>query len=183
MNFGYFFLADELLLYTKWFFSLSTYVRMSLARKTWNPKNDNRYRGYYPTIPGVVDYKEAIEFGQELPPDDPDILTDTVLYDESNVWLPESLPGAIEFKEFVLAYYQSMSNLALELSHLRAIGIGKEENYFDELFLNKPLSTLRLMQYPVRQGPIPEAAQKDGVVLVSGAYRYSFCYFPQHILQ
>ena len=99
---------------------------MSLARKTWNPKNDNRYRGYYPTIPGVVDYKEAIEFGQELPPDDPDILTDTVLY-ESNVWLPESLPGAIEF---VLAYYQSMSNLALEIFHLCAIGIGKEEKHF-----------------------------------------------------
>ena len=137
---------------------------MSLARNAWNPKNSNRYRGYYPTIPGVTCHKEGIEFVQELPPDDPDVLSDNYAY-EPNMWPPESLPGAVEFKRFVLSYHQSMTEVGLEITRLLAIGLGREENYFDELFLNKPLSTLRLMHYSVRQGPIPEAVQKDGVVL------------------
>ena len=137
---------------------------MSLARNAWNPKNSNRYRGYYPTVPGVTCHKEGIEFVQELPPDDPDVLSDNYAY-EPNMWPPESLPGAVEFKRFVLSYHQSMTEVGLEITRLLAIGLGREEDYFDELFLNKPLSTLRLMHYPVRQGPIPEAAKKDGVVL------------------
>ena len=51
----------------------------------------------------------------------------------------------------------------LVVARLLALGIGKEENYFDELFLNKPLSTLRFMHYPVREEPV---LQKDGVVLI-----------------
>ena len=157
-------LSDELLKYTKWFYSLSKDVRMTLARKNWNPQNPNGYRGYYPTVPGVTCFKEGIEFGQERPPDDPDILSDNYMY-EANVWPPLSLPGASEFKKFILSYYQSMTEMGLEITHLLAIGLGKEENYFDELFLRKPLSTLRLMHYPVREEPISEAAKRDGLVL------------------
>lgn len=137
---------------------------MSLARKTWNPLSANTYRGYYPPISGVTCYKEGIEFGQELPADDPDVLSDNYMY-EPNSWPPENLPGAVQFKQFVLSYYQSMTDLGTEITHLLAIGLGKEEDFFDRLFLNKPLSTLRFMHYPVREGPIPEAAKKDGVVL------------------
>ena len=157
-------LADELLKYTKWFYSLSTEVRMSLARKAWNPNSSNSYRGYYPAVPGVTCFKEGIEFIQELPPDDPDLLSSNVMY-EANVWPPASLPGAVEFKQFAMSYHQSMRELGLEITRLLALGLGKEENYFDELFINKPLSTLRFMHYPVREGPIPDAAKKDGVVL------------------
>lgn len=137
---------------------------MSLARKHWNPLSTNSYRGYYPTIPGVTDFKEGIEFGQELPPDDPDILSDNYMY-ESNAWPPETLPGAVEFKRFVLSYYQLMNKLGLEIIHLVAIGLGEEEDHYDKLFLNKPLSTLRLLHYPIRQEPVPEAARKDDLVL------------------
>ena len=136
---------------------------MSLARRDWNPENSNRYRGYCPVIPGVTDCKENIEFSQDLSPDDPYLLSNEVLY-EPNVWLPDSIPGAPDFKEFVLSYYQCMSDLVFKISHLLAVGLGKEENYFDGLF-EKSLSTLRLMHYPIREGPIPEAAKKDGHVL------------------
>ena len=156
--------TDELLRYTKWFFSLSSDVRMSLARHTWNSKNSNKYRGYYPTIPGVTCYKEAIEFSQELPADDPDILSDNYAY-EPNMWPPFSLPGAEKFKEYCISYYQSMTEVAWKIVQLLAIGLEKEEHYFDDLFLHKPMSTLRLMHYPVRPGPIPEAAKKDDIVL------------------
>lgn len=137
---------------------------MSLARNAWNPATTNRYRGYYPTIPGVTCYKEAIDFSQELPPDDPDLLSDNYAY-EPNVWPPLAVPGAAEFKGYLLSYYQSMNTLMLDIVHLLAIGLGREETYFDELFLQKPLCSLRLMHYPVRPEPIPEAAKKDGLVL------------------
>ena len=137
---------------------------MSLARKAWNPSSKNHYRGYYPVTPNVTCHKEGIEFAQELPPDDPDLLSDIVMY-EPNVWPPESEAGAAEFKQFMLAYYQSMSELGLEVARLLAIGIGREEHYFDELFLNKPLTVLRLMHYPPRRGPIPDSAMKDGLTL------------------
>ena len=137
---------------------------MSLARKAWNPSSKNHYRGYYPVIPNDTCHKEAIEFAQDLPEDDPDQLSGNVMY-EPNMWPPESEAGAAEFKQFMLAYYQSMSELGLEVVRLLAIGIGREEHYFDKLFLNKPLSTLRLMHYPPRHGPVPDSAMKDGLTL------------------
>ena len=81
------------------------------------------------------------------------------------MWPPLTIPGAAEFKKYLLSYYHSLSNLTLEIVHLLAMGLGKKETYFDELFLHKPVSTLRLMHYPVRPQPIPEAAKKDDVVL------------------
>ena len=58
-----------------------------------------------------------------------------------------------------------MTEVALEITRMLATGLGKEESYFDELSLHKPLSTLRLMHYPLRPQPIPPAARKDGLVL------------------
>ena len=58
-----------------------------------------------------------------------------------------------------------MFELGLEVTRLLAIGIGKEESYFDQLFLDKSVSTLRLMHYLLRSGPVPDAAIKDGQVL------------------
>ena len=156
--------TDELLKYTKWLFSLPNEVLMSLARKHWNPQNVNSYRGYYPPDDGFACYKEGIEFAEELPADDPDILSDNYMY-EANVWPAENIQGAVEFKDYMLSYYKSMKELGLEITRLLAIGLGKEEHYFDDLFLNKPLSSLRLMHYPERPGETPEAAKKDGVVL------------------
>ena len=92
---------------------------MSLARREWNPKNSNRYHGYCPVIPGVADYKENVEFSLDLPQDDPCVLSN-VFY-EPNVWLPDSVSGAADFKEFVLKYYQSMSDLLLKVAHRRRI--------------------------------------------------------------
>ena len=158
------FSADTLLHYTKWFFSLPSEVRMSLARKAWNPKSSNHYRGYYPVTAGMTCHKEGMSIAQDLPPDDADILSENIMY-EPNAWPPETLPGAVDFKKFMQSYHNSMMKVTLKISHLIAIGLGKEENYFDKLFVTKPLSTLRLMHYPPRDGRIPEVAIKDGVTL------------------
>ena len=159
------FLADELLMHTKWFFSLPEQVRMSLARRAWNPCNCNVYRGYCPVIPGAVDCKEMIEFAQELPEDDVQQVKDIVFY-EPNVWPPDTIEKASEFRKFVMGYYKNMSNLLIQISHLLALGLGKEESYFDSLFLHKPMSTLRLIYFPLRPGPAPDSAKTDGQTLM-----------------
>ena len=136
---------------------------MSLARREWNPENSNRYRGYCPVIPGVIDCKEQVDFSRDLPPDDPCLLSNETCY-EPNVWPPDSVSGAGDFKDFILSFYQRMSDLVFKVSHLLAVGLGKEEKYFDDLFEN-PLSTLRLIHYPLCKEPPPESGKKDGYTL------------------
>ena len=137
---------------------------MSLARRAWNPKSKNCYRGYYPVTPNVTCYKEGLSLAKELPVDDPLRISGNVMY-EPNQWPPESEPGAVAFRQFMVAYFDCMFELGLEVTRLLAIGIGKEESYFDQLFLDKSVSTLRLMHYPLRSRPVPDAAIKDGQVL------------------
>ena len=136
---------------------LSPAIRGTLATRTATEA--------IPTIPGVTCHKEGIGFCEELPADDPDILSREKYPYEPNMWPPTTVPGAAEFKRFILSYYQSMSKLSLEIVRLLALGLGKEEGFFDELFLHKPMSTLRLMHYPLRPGPAPESAKKDGHIL------------------
>ena len=137
---------------------------MSLALKAWNPRSSNYYHGYFPVTSGTTCHKEGISIAQDLLPDDPDILSENVMY-EPNAWPPEALPGAVDFKTFMQSYYESMSKVTLKISRLLAIGLKKEEKYFDKHFITKPLSTLRLMHYPPRVGPTPEVAIKDGITL------------------
>ena len=122
------FSPDTLLHYTKWFFSLPSEVRMSLALKAWNPKSSNHYRGYFPVTAGMTCHKEGMSIAQDLPPDDADILSENIMY-EPNAWPPETLPGAVDFKKFMQSYHNSMMKVTLQISHLIAIGLGKEENY------------------------------------------------------
>ena len=128
-----------------------------LALKAWNPKSSNYYRGYFPVTSGTTCHKEGISIVQDLLPNDPDMLSENVMY-EPNAWPPEALT-------FMQSYYESMSKVTLKISRLLAIGLGKEEKYFDKLFITKSLSTFRLMHYPPRVGPTPEIAIKDGITL------------------
>ena len=36
---------------------------MEVAKKAFNEKNTNIYRGYYPVVPGTHSFKEAFEMG------------------------------------------------------------------------------------------------------------------------
>ena len=90
-------------------------------------------------------------------------LSNVYMY-EANVWPSEDIPGSLEFRKYIMSYHKSMSEVGLQITRWLVIGLGKEENYFDELF-NKPLSTLRLMHYPVRPQPVSESAKRDGLNL------------------
>lgn len=162
---------QELRLATEWFFSLPEEEKLRIARKQWNPNNTNVYRGFFPAR-GAVSHKEALEIGMELPPDDEDVRR-FVLY-EPNLWPNESgganFPAFPGFREMMMQYYEHMSQTAIELVRLVAIGMGLDEHYYDELFLAKPLSTLRLLHYPPRNDPPPIEAQVDGEVLQCEAH-------------
>lgn len=154
---------DELLEYTKWFFSISDDEKKRLSRKEWNPESHNQYRGYTPLVPGQPSWKELIEFGCSLSSDDPDAKK-TIFY-EQNLWPNEE--GEKKFRNYMENYYKLMTDNALEVTRLIALGLGMKEDCFDHMFLSKPLSTLRLLRYPPRPEPIPEKFKDGEYVIVT----------------
>ena len=147
---------DELYRATEWFFNLPGEKKREVATATWNPQNKNAYRGYFPAVEGGSSFKEGLEMGKEISPDDPD--AKRVLY-EKNLWPVED--STVPFRQIMSKYNDDMDRTSLEVTRLIAIGLGMDENAFDELFLTKPLSTLRLLCYPPRkEEPPPES--KDG---------------------
>ena len=58
----------------------------------------------------------------------PYILSDIIMY-EVNLWPPEDIPGASEFQKYILTYFNTMSEVALEIIHMLAISLGEEESY------------------------------------------------------
>ena len=93
--------------------------------------------------------KEAFDLGMELPEDDPDILAGNLLYGDP-LWPKED--GKFPFKEFARDYFNKMQNTSVEIMRLIALGLGENEDIFDDMFTPKPLSTLRFLHYPPREG-------------------------------
>ena len=148
--------SDELYRATEWFFNLPEEKKKEVATVRWNPKSKNAYRGYFPAEEGGSSFKEGLELCHEVGPDDPD--AKRVLY-ETNQWPVED--STVPFRQIMSKYQDDMNRTSLEVTRLLAIGLGMGENVFDELFLTKPLSTLRLLCYPPRkEEPPPES--KDG---------------------
>lgn len=135
----------------EWLFNLSKKSKLEITRKRWNPNNSNVYRGYFPADPTNSSYKEAFELGLELPADDPDILAGNVFY-EDPPWPRED--GTFPFKTFARNYFNKMQSAAVEIMRLIALGLGENERVFDEMFCTKPMSTLRFLHYPRREGNI-----------------------------
>lgn len=154
---------DEVLQHAKWFFSISEKEKWRLSRREWNPESKAVYHGYSPLVPGEPSWKEIIEFGCDLEPDDPDAKM-TVLY-EPNVWPNEE--GEPKFRNFMKKYYDTMTQSGIEVTRLIALGLGMDEHAFDDMFLTKPLSTLRLLRYPPRPEPIPEEFLEGDYVIVT----------------
>lgn len=155
-----------------WFFSLPAGEKMAVTKKQWNPQSPNIYRGRFPAQ-GAVSHKEALEIGiDSLSYQDPDVER-FVLY-EPNLWPNEEGGDGFEpfpnFRATLVHYFETMSQTALDVIRLIATGLGLDEHHFDELFLVKPLSTLRLLHYPPRDGPPPPEAFDGDAVLQCEAH-------------
>jgi isopenicillin N synthase-like dioxygenase len=94
------------------------------------------------------DAKESFDIGPELAADDPAVLAGEP-FRGVNQW-PEvaSLPS---FRSTLLAYYDAVLALTVDLHRPIALDLGVDEDYFTPFF-ERPLPLLRMLHYPPHPG-------------------------------
>lgn len=105
--------------------------------------------------PEQVDRKEAFNVGLELADDDPRLAQP---FRGKNAW--PDIPG---FRDTVLAYFDAVHALGIDLHRAIALDLGLPEHYFAP-FLDEPLATLRMLRYPAgtpEPGQIGAGAHTD----------------------
>ena len=152
----------------KWFYNLPESIRHSLANKSFNPQNTNIYRGYFPVNAQNSSYKEGFEIAEELSHEECSRIA-FPLY-EPNCWPSADEKETKWFREVVNNYYTLMHKTGVEVCSLIARGLGANENWFENMFSPYPLSTLRIINYPVRPQPIPDCARDGKYILHCGAH-------------
>ena len=156
---------DKLLKACQWFFGQPIEKKHAIMRNFWKKENKNVYRGYFPVVEGEPSRKEGFEFGRDIDPNDPTVKPGNWFYEPSV--FPEE-DGTFPFKEFMLESYGIMHNTGIEVLRLAALGLGIDENAFDDIFADRPVSTFRLMHYPPWVGAPPENALiEDGKVVTT----------------
>ncbi|MSP81691.1 MAG: isopenicillin N synthase family oxygenase [Alphaproteobacteria bacterium] len=87
-------------------------------------------------------WNEAVFFGRDRQPDDPDVIADKP-FCGMNQW-PTGLPG---FRETVLAYCAALEDLALRMVPLFSTSLGLPADFMDPAF-RPPEFALRMSHYP-----------------------------------
>ena len=124
------------------FFALPTEVkaasdiRKSRNNRGWSAEGTENLDD---SKPDQVDRKEAFNIGLELADDDPRMGQP---FRGPNNW--PDLPG---FRDTMLAYFNAVHQLGIDLHHAIALDLDLPEDYFDP-FLDEPLATLRMLHYP-----------------------------------
>ncbi|KAF0312848.1 putative iron/ascorbate oxidoreductase [Amphibalanus amphitrite] len=165
----------ELMTYTRWFFELPDSVKMGIARSNFNPATNIRYRGYFPVDKTNASHKEGYELGSLEPLVDPEKHSHNLFY-EPTPWPEVTDRKQLDaFKEFSVRFYGLMTAAGMTLLELAAEGCGAPSDKLVNLFRPDPVSTLRYLHYPPRQGDIPASARDptDGALLLCGAHNDS----------
>jgi isopenicillin N synthase-like dioxygenase len=116
-------------------------ITRSIHNRGYSPLEEEKLD---PTRKG--DMKEMINIGRELAPDDPDLLKGRMFHG-LNQW-----PDApADFRPAMLAYYQVMMDICIDLHRAFAPDLGLPEDFFYDK-IHKPLATLRLLHYPPHPG-------------------------------
>ena len=146
-------------------FTLEADERHRLWRRKFEPRNANVYRGWFPAQPGNLTSKEGIDIGA-------DVAHGTAVIDpgdplrEATPLPPEGLlPG---WRAAVAHYYLAMERVAAALMQSFARSLNLPETFFDGAF-RQGLSTLRLLQYPLRtQADLESCRDPDLWVTAAG---------------
>lgn len=149
--------AEKLYEWTKWFFEeLSVEDRKKLEDK-------HSYHGYVEAKEDAESsYKHLIEFG----PFHDEGKTDEYVLQDANKW-----PENADFKKFMVEYYDLMVAMATHLVTLVSKAVGANTQDWLSKFLPNNMSTLRLIKYPERKGPVPESLKVDDIELTCGSHQ------------
>jgi isopenicillin N synthase-like dioxygenase len=101
------------------------------------------------------DYKEFFTMGLELPADDPDVLAGEALRGPNN-W-PEAVP---ELRRALSAYYDTIAVASARLLEAIAVGLGREQTFFEPLY-RKRLQRTQVVWYPPQ--PAEMGSEQFGV--------------------
>jgi isopenicillin N synthase-like dioxygenase len=148
-------------------FTLDAEQRRRLWRRKFEPRNANVYRGWFPAQPGNLTSKEGIDVGADVAHGSAVIERGDPLR-EATPMPPEALvPG---WGGAMAAYYRAMERVAGVLMQALARTLGLQESYFDAAF-RQGLSTLRLLQYPLRTQDDLDACRDPDLWVPSGNER------------
>ena len=140
-------LEEQLLQAAKWFFDLPLEEKVKLSPKVWNSSAKTIYRGYIPINIERDQLREQYETSETLPDNDPDRLSGNPFYEATPFPYPDREDG-IKFHQLIDSTREVFVNASMEFLHLVSIGLGLKEDTFDDRFLPKSVSSLRLMHYP-----------------------------------
>ncbi|MES2792518.1 MAG: 2-oxoglutarate and iron-dependent oxygenase domain-containing protein [Planctomycetota bacterium] len=135
-------LFAQLEAHSRQFFAQREAVKMQIAMA----QGGRAWRGYFPVgnelTSGKPDRKEGIYFGTELPADHPAVLARKPLHG------PNLFPEIPGFRETVLRYLESLTELGHVLMSGIALGLGLNEHYFQDRYTGAPLILFRIFNYP-----------------------------------
>ncbi|WP_167854934.1 isopenicillin N synthase family dioxygenase [Mangrovimicrobium sediminis] len=139
------------------FSAARTFFALPLEERLRIKLND-RHRGYMPmgdtTVPGyAANLHHSFEMALDLPVQDPDVLAGKPLH-ASNVW-----PELAGFRDAVEACYDAGCRFGFHLLRAMASSLDLPDSYFQALYRDKPLASMRLLHYP--PSPDPVDAQDD----------------------
>ena len=140
---------QELLRAVKAYHELPQEMKMSMAPKHFAPENKNIYHGYFPFLESDVSHKEMYDM--------PRPLSDISEWERKGCPLYEFIPWVTTTKEhdWILesfqAYFKNMHTISLKLLRCLALGLGKDEEYFDAWFKDECSSVFRGIHYKPRE--------------------------------
>jgi isopenicillin N synthase-like dioxygenase len=124
------------------FFTQTEPQKMQIAMS----RGGRAWRGYFPVgrelTSGKPDRKEGLYFGAELLPDHPSVRAGTPLHG-SNLF-----PAIDGFRETVLAYLDSLTELGHALMSGISLDLGLNEHYLRQRYFSEPLILFRIFNYP-----------------------------------
>jgi len=130
-----------------------------LATKSFNPKNENVYRGYFPLKSGALSHKQGYDLGPEIDSDDEE---------EGNPFMQKTPKLSLAGREKEVEEFYRVMCRHRELHHRKADVImsliaeagGEKKDFFAPMFGSKyPMHTFRPLRYPKERPSIPESAK------------------------
>src|SRR5499427_3832013 len=124
------------------FFAQDTETKLEIGMS----RGGRAWRGYFPVggelTSGKPDRKEGLYFGSELAADHPAVLAGKPLHG------PNLFPEIPGFRETVLRYVDSLTQLCHKLMVGISLGLGLDEDYFEKRYIRDPLILFRIFNYP-----------------------------------